>query len=104
MKSDKERRYYVLEYDVEEQGKYLNYFGTDCGRFVVTLEYPQNMSTPVAYEVNLETDEVVKCKIQPTVEKMKKGNKRNNNNYRRNIATWEKREIIKGRSFRFEWK
>jgi len=104
MKSDKERRYYVLEYEIEEQGKYFeNYFGTDCGRFVVTLEYPPNMSTPIAYEVNLETDEVAKCKIQPTVEKMKKGNKRNNN-YKRNIARWEKKEIIKGQSFRFEWK
>jgi hypothetical protein len=103
MKSDKERRYYVLEYDVEEQGKYFeNYFGTNCGRFVVTIEYPAYMSPPVAYEVNLETDEVVKCKIQPTVDKMKKAN--NNSNYKRSIVRWVKREIIKGQSFRFEWK
>jgi len=57
-RSDKERRYYVLEYDVEEKGKYFeNYFGTNCGRFVVTIEYPSHLSPPVAYEVNLETDE-----------------------------------------------
>jgi len=70
IKSDKERRCYVLEYDVEEQGKYFeNYFGTNCGRFVVTIEYPAYMSPPVVYEVNLETDEVIKCKIQPTAKK-----------------------------------
>jgi hypothetical protein len=100
MKSDKERRYYVLEYDVEEQSKYFeNYFGTNCGRFVVTIEYPSSMSTPVAYEVNLETDEVIKCKIQPAVEKMK-----GPNNNKRNIVRWVRREIVKGQSFRFEWK
>jgi hypothetical protein len=49
-----------------------NYFGTNCGRFVVTIEYPSHMSSPVAYEVNLETDEVIKCRIQPTVKKNEK--------------------------------
>jgi hypothetical protein len=102
IKSDKERRYYVLEYDVEELGKYFeNYFGTNCGRFVVTIEYPAYMSPPVVYEVNLETDEVIKCKIQPTVEKIKVNN---SSNTKRSIARWVKREIIKGQSFRFEWK
>jgi hypothetical protein len=102
IKSDKERRYYVLEYDVEELGRYFeNYFGTNCGRFVVTIEYPAYMSPPVVYEVNLETDEVIKCKIQPTVEKIKVNN---SSNTKRSIARWVKREIIKGQSFRFEWK
>ena len=101
IKSDK-KRYYVLEYDVEEQGKYFeNYFGTNCGRFVVTIEYPTYMSPPVVYEVNLETDEVIRCKIQPTVEKIKVNN---SSNTKRSIARWVKREIIKGQSFRFEWK
>ena len=101
MKSDKERRYYVLEYDVEEQGKYFeNYFGTNCGRFVVTIEYPSHMSSPVAYEVNLETDEVIKCRIQPTVEKIRNSNDKG----KRSIARWKKKDIIQGQSFRFEWK
>ena len=102
VKSGKERRCYVLEYDVEEQGKYFeNYFGTNCGRFVVTIEYPDYMSPPVVYEVNLETDEVIKCKIQPTVEKIKVNT---SSNTKLSKARWVKREIIKGQSFRFEWK
>jgi hypothetical protein len=73
IKSDKKRRYYVLEYEVEEQGKYFeNYFGTNCGRFVVKIEYPSYMSPPVVYEVNLETDEVIRYKTQPTVERIMK--------------------------------
>jgi Adenylate and Guanylate cyclase catalytic domain len=100
-KSDKERRYYVLEYDVEEQGKYFeNYFGTNCGRFAVTIEYPSHMSSPVAYEVNLETDEVIKCRIQPIVEKIRNSN----DNDKRSMARWAKKDIIQGQSFRFEWK
>jgi hypothetical protein len=102
VKSGKERRCYVLEYDVEEQSKYFeNYFGTNCGRFVVTIEYPDYMSSPVVYEVNLETDEVIKCKIQPTVEKIKVNT---SSNTKLSKARWVKREIIKGQSFRFEWK
>jgi hypothetical protein len=101
-RSDKERRYYVLEYDVEEKGKYFeNYFGTNCGRFVVTIEYPSHLSPPVAYEVNLETDEMVKCRVQPTIESVKKVS---TSNGKRNIARWVKRNIVQGQSFRFEWK
>lgn len=41
--SDIERRYYTLEYDVEEKGKYFeNYFATNCGRFVVNIELRPN--------------------------------------------------------------
>ena len=58
------------------------------------------MSPPVAYEVNLETDEVIKCKVQPTVENMKKIS---NSNSKRSIARWIKRDVIQGQSFRFEW-
>ena len=90
MNSDKERRYYVLEYEVEEKGKYFeNYFGTNCGRFEITIEYPSSMSLPVVYEVNLETDDVIKCKIQPTVDKMKEANS-NSNNYKRSIVGKER--------------
>jgi hypothetical protein len=102
MRSDKERRYYVLEYDVEEKGKYFeNYFGTNCGRFVVTIEYPSQMNPPVAYEVNLETDEVIKCRVQPTIKNMKK---LSIGNGKHSIARWIKRDIVQGQSFRFEWK
>jgi hypothetical protein len=102
IKSDKKRRYYVLEYEVEEKGKYFeNYFGTNCGRFVVKIDYPSYMSPPVVYEVNLETDEVIRYKTQPTVERIKKTRIGKG---KRNIATWMKRDIIQGQSFRFEWK
>jgi hypothetical protein len=66
-----------------------------------TIEYPAYKSPPVVYEVNLETDEAIKCNIQPTVEKIKVNN---SSNTKRSIARWLKREIIKGQSFRFEWK
>ena len=58
------------------------------------------MSSPVAYEVNLETDEVIKCRIQPTVKKMRNSN----DNDQRSMARWVKKDIIQGQSFRFEWK
>ena len=46
------------------------------------------MSSPVAYEVNLETDEVIKCRIQPTVEKIRN----RNDNDKRSIARWVKKD------------
>jgi hypothetical protein len=52
IKAHTKRRYYVLEYEVEEKGKYFeNCFGTNCGTFVVKMEYPLYMSPPVVYEV-----------------------------------------------------
>jgi hypothetical protein len=100
-KGEKRRRYYVLEYEVEEEGKYFeNYFGVNCQKFIVTMDYPAHMSGPVAYEVNLETDEKKKCKTQPTLEKTNVGNYANSN---RNLARWVKKDITEGQSFRFEW-
>jgi Adenylate and Guanylate cyclase catalytic domain len=97
LKSEK-GRYYVLEYDVEELDRYFeNYFAVDCHTFVVTIDYPKDMTTPVVYDVNLENDEVKRYKVQPVVEKGR-ANKRN-----RNLARWTKRDIIQGQSFKFEW-
>ncbi|MGC2382946.1 MAG: adenylate/guanylate cyclase domain-containing protein [Nitrososphaeraceae archaeon] len=101
LKSDKKRRYYTLEYDIEEKGKYFeNYFATNCGKFVVTIEYPPRMATPVVYEVNIETDEVIKCRTQPILDTRSKasGDKK-----RRIVAKWVRRDIIQGQSFRFQW-
>lgn len=88
----------TLEYDVEELDRYFeNYFAVDCHTFVVTIDYPKDMTTPVVYDVNLENDEVKRYKVQPVVEKGS-ANKRN-----RNLARWTKRDIIQGQSFKFEW-
>jgi hypothetical protein len=91
-------RYYVLEYDVEELDRYFeNYFAVDCHTFIVTIDYPKDMTTPVVYDVNLENDEVKRYIVQPVVEKGR-ANKRN-----RNLARWTKKDIIQGQSFKFEW-
>jgi hypothetical protein len=98
--SEKERRYYTLEYDVEETGKYFeNYFATNCGRFVVNIELRSRMKIPVVYEVNIETDEVIKCKTQPIMNrKLDSGHAS-----RFKVAKWVRRDITKGQSFRFQW-
>jgi hypothetical protein len=98
--SEKERRYYTLEYDVEETGKYFeNYFATNCGRFVVNIELRPKMKIPVVYEVNIETDEVTKCRTQPII------NRRSDSGHtsRSKIVKWVRRDISKGQSFRFQW-
>jgi hypothetical protein len=45
--------------------------------------FGSRMSPPVAHEVNLETDEVIKCRVQPPIENMKKLSASNG---KRNIA------------------
>jgi hypothetical protein len=63
LKSDK-GRYYVLEYDVEELDRYFeNYFAVNCQIFKVTIDYPEDMTTPIVYDVDLENDEVQRYKI-----------------------------------------
>ena len=97
LKSEK-GRYYVLEYDVEELDRYFeNYFAVNCQCFIVTIDYPKDMTAPIVYDVNLETDEVKRYKIQPVIQK-RKGNKNN-----RNLARWTKKDIVQGQSFKFEW-
>jgi Adenylate and Guanylate cyclase catalytic domain len=101
LKSDRERRYYTLEYDVEEKGKYFeNYFATNCGKFVVTIELKPKMAVPVVYEVNIETDEVLKCRTQPILEK---GSDSSSVTRKNRVARWVRRDVTKGQSFRFQW-
>lgn len=89
-----EKRRYYLEYEVEEPERYFeNIFLTDCEHFAVNIEYPQEIRDPVVYEVFTEKDEKVKIKPKPIV-KVKDGHK---------LATWKRRHVFKGQSFRFEW-
>jgi hypothetical protein len=90
-----------MEYDVEEvEGYFENYFAVNCQKFVVTIDYPDDIDPPIAYEVNSESGEIKRCRIQPVIKT--KGNNNSNNN--RNLASWVKRNIFQGQSFRFEWK
>jgi hypothetical protein len=101
LKSDRERRYYTLEYDVEEKGKYFeNYFATNCGKFVVTIELKPKMPVPVVYEVNIETDQVLKCRTQPILEK---GSESSGPTRKNRVARWVRRDVTQGQSFRFQW-
>ena len=101
LKSDRERRYYTLEYDVEEKGKYFeNYFATNCGKFVVTIELKPKMPVPVVYEVNIETDQVLKCRTQPILEK---GSESSGPPRKNRVARWVRRDVTQGQSFRFQW-
>ena len=89
-------RYYILEYEVEEPERYFeNAFLIDCKKLVMKMEYPENgdIKDPMLYEINQETEEKKKSKIQPTVRKADG----------KNIARWAKVDITKGQTFRIEW-
>jgi len=96
LKNDDDGRYYILEYEVEEPERYFeNAFLIDCKKLVMKLEYPINgkIKDPVLYEINQETEEKKKSKIQPDIRKaddMK-------------VARWAKTDITKGQTFRIEW-
>lgn len=88
-------RYYILEYEVEEPDRYFeNAFLIDCKKFVIKIEYPNDPSIDiVAYEINQETEEKTRSKVQPTVRKTENGY----------IARWSKQNITKGQTFRIDW-
>ncbi|HSB57286.1 MAG TPA: adenylate/guanylate cyclase domain-containing protein [Nitrosopumilaceae archaeon] len=89
-------RYYILEYEVEEPERYFeNAFLIDCEKFVLKIEYPKDSSINniVVYEINQETEEKTKSKIQPTLRKTENGY----------IARWAKQNITKGQTFRIDW-
>jgi hypothetical protein len=87
-------RHYTLEYQVEEPERYFeNAFLVQCDKFALTVDYPSEMKPPVIHEVNLETDEAKKAKVQPMVSKGSK----------RNIAKWTRKDISPGESFRLQW-
>lgn len=85
----------TLEYEVEEVEKYFeNYFGINCQKFVTTIDYPEGIDPPTVYEVNVESDEKKRLKIQPVIEKKENA---------RILSRWVKRDVTQGQSFRFEW-
>jgi predicted DNA binding CopG/RHH family protein len=96
LKGEKGRRF-TLEYDVEEVERYFeNYFGVDCRRFTLTVDYPSNMDDPVVYEVHLENEQLKRSRIQPTIQQRGLGDCRK-------FARWVRRDIGQGQSFRFQW-
>jgi hypothetical protein len=98
------RRFYFLEYQVKEKEKYFeNYFGVDCNKFVVTIDYPKGVSYPVAYEISLETDTKKKCKIQPSIVTRKNIISTSTNSDRTQVR-WARRDVSRGQCFRFEWR
>jgi hypothetical protein len=97
-------RFYVLEYQVKEKEKYFeNHFGVDCNKFVVTVDYLKGISYPVDYEIDLETEKVKKCKMQPSIVLNKKMINTGINSDRMQVR-WAKKDISRGQCFRFEWK
>lgn len=90
-----EGRHYTLEYEVEEPERYFeNAFLVQCDMFVLTLDYPSKLKTPIINEVNLETDEMKKAKVQPSIAQNGNG---------RHIARWVRKDISPGESFRVQW-
>jgi hypothetical protein len=87
-------RQYTLEYQVEEPEHYFeNAFLVNCDKFIVNIDFPSSITPPTVYEINLETEEKKKTKIQLT----------GNNSNGRYIARWVKKDVHPGESFRFEW-
>jgi hypothetical protein len=51
---------------IEEKAKYFEkYFATNCRKFALTVEYPPKTNSPVVFEANIETDEVINCRTRP---------------------------------------
>ncbi|HVX01755.1 MAG TPA: hypothetical protein VHA09_01230 [Nitrososphaera sp.] len=87
-------RYYTLEYEVEEPERYFeNAFLVNCNRFFVNMDFPDDIKTPTIYEVNLETEETKKTRLQPSTI-VQNG---------RIKAKWSVKDVTPGRSFRFQW-
>lgn len=86
---------YTLEYDIEERERYFeNAFYTNCEKFILIFDFPENKSiNPVLFEVNPEDER--KEPIHAV-----KGETRESG---RIINRWEVDNISKGRSLRIEW-
>lgn len=74
-----------------------------CNKFVVTVDYLKGISYPVVYEIDLETEKVKKCKMQPSIVLYKKMINTGINSDRMQIR-WAKKDISRGQCFGFEWK
>lgn len=88
-------RYYTLEYKVEEPERYFeNAFLVQCDKFILKMDYPSEIKPPVIQEVNLETDESKKAKVQSTISLNGNG---------RAAAKWVRKNVSPGESFRVQW-
>ena len=65
-------RKYTLVYEVEEPERYFeNALLIDIEKYSLDFKYPANCQcNPVIYEVNQETEQKTRLKIQPTIEKV----------------------------------
>jgi len=95
VKGEKDRCY-TLEYDVEEPEKYFeNAFLIDCQNLSLSITYPNSpkINGVILYTINQETDEKIKSKVLPIIEK----------NDESITATWDTKDNIKGKTYRIEW-
>lgn len=70
---DEKNRGYTLIYEVEEPERYFeNALLIDVQKFSLVFKYPANGSecNPVIYEINQETEQKIKSKVQPTIERV----------------------------------
>ena len=89
-------RHYTLEYDVEEPERYFeNYFAVNCKQYDMSLIYDREADLrPMVYDVNVEKDTRTKSAKQPRVTKV---------GDRLLRATWTRKAVIQGQTFRLEW-
>lgn len=95
VKGEKGRKY-TLVYDVEEPERYFeNAFLIDVNKFALSFKYPANgfECKPMLYDINQETEEKTKSKIQLTIEKIGDSC----------VAKFIRDENIKGETLRIEW-
>ncbi len=95
LKGEKNRTY-TLVYDVEEPEKYFeNAFLIDVQKFAFNFKYPANgfECKPVVYNINQETEEKTRSKIQPEITRI--------GEYY--LARYFREENIKGETIRVEW-
>lgn len=87
-------REYTLEYEVEEPERYFeNAFLVNCDRFTINIDFPSNVKMPTISEVNLETEEVKKSRVQFAA--TRSGD--------RLAAKWTKKDVTPGQSFWLQW-
>jgi hypothetical protein len=72
-----------------------NFFTANAIVSYFYIDYPLTMTSPIVYDVNLESHEKNYCDIQPIIIE---------SNMELTITRWKKRNIFQGQSFRLEWK
>lgn len=95
IKGEKDRSY-TLEYEIEEPERYFeNAFLVDCDNLTLSIEFPDELKRDdvILYGINQETEEKIKSKISPNVEK----------NHEKTKLTWEIKNNVKGETFRIDW-